>query len=58
MDRRVFACRVDVSTPELIDLIAKEFKCCRINGQGQLVGATGVLLDKIAQGEIKLVYSD
>jgi len=55
-DRRVFACRVNVDTPEAMDLIASEFKCYRINGDGKRIGSVGVLLDKIASGEIDLIH--
>ena len=56
--RRVFAVRVDVPTPEIIDSIAMELKCCRITGDGYLKGATGVMLDRIARGELKVVKAD
>ena len=57
-DRRVFAVRVDVPTPDIIDAIAREFKCFRITGDGYLKGATGVMLDRIARGELKVVRAD
>ena len=53
--RRVFACRVDKETPAIIDGIAAEFDCYRITGDGYLVGACGVMLDRIAQGKLKVV---
>ena len=53
--RRVFACRVDVSTPEIVEELAKDLGCLRVNGSGELVGAAGVLLDRIAQGRFKIV---
>ena len=53
--RRVFACRVDVSTPDIVEEKAKELGCLRINGEGQLVGACGVMLDRIAQGKLRVV---
>ena len=53
--RRVFACRVAVTTPEIMDSIAIEFGCMRIDKDGQLAGACGVLLDQIAQGKLKIV---
>ena len=53
--RRVFACRVDVSTPEIVEAMAKDLGCLRVNGEGQLVGAAGILLDRIAQGQLKVI---
>ena len=55
MNRRVFAIRVYEDTPEIVEEIAKEFGCLRINGEGVLKGSAGVLLDKIAQGQLKVV---
>lgn len=52
MSRRVFQCRVDVKTPPVIEKIAQDFGCLRAAGQGQIAGAVGVMLDKIAQGEL------
>ena len=56
--RRVFACRVDVSTPEIVEEMAKDLGCLRVNGEGELVGAAGVLLDRIAQGKLRVVPAD
>ena len=56
--RRVFACRVDVSTPEIVEAMAKDLGCLRVNGQGELTGACGVMLDRIAQGRLKVVPVD
>lgn len=53
--RRVFACRVDVATPEIVESLAKDLGCLRINGEGVLTGACGVMLDRIAQGRLKVV---
>jgi hypothetical protein len=53
--RRIFACRVANETPAIMDSIAKEFKCFRVDKDGQLAGACGVLMDKIARGELKIV---
>ena len=47
--------RVDQITPEVIDSIAKEFGCKRIDGKGVIKGSAGVLLDKIAQGKLKII---
>ena len=58
MKRRVFAIRVDADTPEIVEEMAKEFGCLRINGEGFLKGSAGVLLDKIAQGQLKVVSPD
>ena len=53
--RKMFATRVDSDTPEIIDSIAKEFGCLRINSSGEIVGSAGVLLDKIAQGHLTII---
>ena len=55
MKRKMFATRVDSDTPEIIDSIAKEFGCLRINSSGEIVGSAGVLLDKIAQGHLTII---
>ena len=49
--RRVWAMRVNVDTPHILDEMAEELGCLRIDGGGYLCGSTGVLLDKIAKGE-------
>ena len=56
--RRVFASRVAVTTPTIVEEIAKSFGCLRVNGEGELVGAAGVLLDRIAQGKLLVVPAD
>lgn len=58
MKRRTWAIRTDQNTPDILDAIAKEFGCCRIDGSGVVKGSTGVLLDKIAQGHLKLIPSE
>ena len=58
MKRRMFAVHVDKSTPVIIDSIAKDFGCKRINGKGVLTGSTGILLDKIAQGKLKIISTN
>ena len=56
--RRVFACRVDVTTPEIVEAMAKDLGCLRVNGEGELTGACGVMLDRIAQGTLKVVPAE
>ena len=56
--RRVFACRVAVDTPGAVDALAKELGCLRINGDGELVGACGVMLDRIANGRLLVVAAE
>jgi hypothetical protein len=56
--RRVFACRVAVETPAIVEALAQELGCLRVNGEGELVGACGVMLDRIAQGKLKIVTVD
>ena len=53
--RRVFACRVAVETPAAVEALAKELGCLRVDGSGELVGACGVMLDRIASGQLKVV---
>ena len=56
--RRVFACRVAVETPAAVEALAKDLGCLRVNGDGELVGACGVMLDRIAQGHLDVVPSN
>lgn len=56
--RRVFACRVAVETPTIVEALAKELGCLRVNGDGELTGACGVMLDRIASGQLKVVPAD
>ena len=56
--RRVFACRVAVETPAIVEKIAKDLGCLRVNGDQELVGACGVMLDRIAQGKLRVVPVD
>ena len=56
--RRVFACRVAVGTPAIVEALAKELGCLRIDGEGELVGACGVMLDRIASGQLKVVRAN
>ena len=53
--RRVFACRVDVSTPEVVEQLAYQLGCFRTDQNGDIVGACGVMLDRIAKGKLKVV---
>ena len=53
--RRLFSTRVDINTPDIVDSMAKKLGCLRIDGSGNVQGSTGVMLDKIAQGELKIV---
>ena len=56
--RRVFACRVAVDTPAVVEALAMELGCLRVNGDGELPGACGVMLDRIASGQLKVVPAD
>ena len=56
--RRVFACRVAVDTPAAVEALAKELGCIRINGDGEIVGACGVMLDRIASGQLKVTSTE
>jgi hypothetical protein len=46
---------VAVETPGILDDIAERLGCLRIDGAGCRVGSTGVLLDKIATGQLILI---
>jgi hypothetical protein len=46
---------VAAGTPASVEALAKELGCLRVNGDGELVGACGVLLDRIASGKLKVV---
>ena len=54
----MLACRVAVETPLAIKTLAAELGCLRVNGEGELVGACGVMLDRIASGELVVVPAD
>ena len=53
--RRVFACRVLNSTPEYVDQLAERLGYVRVNGDSNVVGSTGALLDAIADGTVKVI---
>jgi hypothetical protein len=53
--RRVFACRVDANTPAAVEALAASLGCWRSGPDGDLVGACGVMLDRIASGQLKVV---
>ena len=54
--RRVWGIRVDASTPEIVEAIAHDHACYRVCPHTkELEGAAGVMLDKIASGELKVV---
>ena len=50
--RRVWATRVDKTTVPIIDQLAYDLGYLRFNGNSELVGNAGGLLDAIAKGEI------
>ena len=54
---RVFACRVSVG-PDVVEELAMELGCLSIIGAGELTGACGVMLDRIAQGRLRVVPVD
>jgi hypothetical protein len=53
--RRVFACRVAIETPAIVEELAKELGCYRVDQNQKLVGACGVMLDRIACGELRII---
>ena len=55
---RMYQMRVDNSTPAIVYQIAEDLGCMRISPDGALVGSTGVMLDQIAQGKLKIVVSE
>ena len=58
MSRRMFATRVDDDTPAVVDAIAKEYGCYRVDKSGKIEGSTGVMLDKIAQGKLSIISNE
>lgn len=56
--RRIFACRVAVDTPQTVEELAKELGCYRVNNDGELVGACGVMLDRISNGTLKVIKAE
>ena len=52
---RVYACLVSADTPVIIESIAKQFGCLRLTASGNIAGSCGALLDRIANGSIRLV---
>ena len=56
--RRVFACRVAAETPAAVESLAYRLGCLRVNGEGEIVGAAGVLLDRIAAGHLVVTLAD
>ena len=56
--RRVFACRVAADTPAAVESLAYRLGCFRINGEGDIVGAAGVMLDRIAAGHLVVTLAD
>jgi len=48
-------CRVNLATPQLLDDLAEDLGLFRIDGYGDKKGNTGALLDKIANGELRIV---
>ena len=55
---RIVRMRVNKDTPTLVDQIAKDLGCVRLHPDDGLVGATGVMLDQIAKGKLKIVLSE
>ena len=53
--RRVFACRVANTTPDAVEALAYEHGCYRVNNEGKIVGACGVMLDRIASGQLQVI---
>jgi hypothetical protein len=54
--RRVFAVRVDIDTPAAVEEIAAQHGCYRVAPHTrELVGAAGVMLDRIADGRLLVV---
>jgi len=49
---------VAVETPAIVEAMAKDLGCLRVNGDGELVGAAGVMLDRIASGKLILTRTE
>ena len=58
MSRRVYACRCDVQTPAAMQEIARLYGCLYMGKGGELEPSVGLLLDRIAQGKLRIVPAD
>ena len=58
MSRRVYAVRCGTDTPPVLQEIARGYGCVYVGKGGQLEPSVGLLLDRIAQGELELLPKD
>ena len=57
MGRRVYAVRCGDETPPVLQEIASSFGCVYMGKEG-LQPSVGLMLDRIAQGELKVISKD
>jgi len=58
MSRRVYACRCDTETPKAMAEIARLYGCVYMGKGGELEPSVGLLMDRIAQGKLRVVPVD
>ena len=58
MSRRVYAVRCSVDTPPVLQEIARSYGCVYMGKGGVLEPSVGLLLDRIAQGELEVMPVD
>ena len=55
MSRRVYAVRCGTDTPPVLQEIARSYGCVYMGKGGQLEPSVGLMLDRIAQGELEVL---
>lgn len=55
MNRRVYAVRCGVETPPALQEIARSYGCVFVGKGGKLEPSVGLLLDRIARGELEVL---
>lgn len=53
--RRVFAVRCSTETPPVLAEIARQYSCLYVGKGGTMEPSVGLLLDRIARGELEIV---
>lgn len=58
MSRRVYACRCDTETPKAMAEIARLYGCVYMGKDGELAPSVGLLMDRIAQGQLLVIPAE
>ena len=58
MGRRVYAVRCADETPLKLQEIARSYGCIYMGKGGELEPTVGLMLDRIAEGKLKIVEND